>query len=88
MRPSPDWGSFLARLDELCAQKGLLTKAGQPNYAQLADACGLSRDSLHAVRRRERRPRRPTVEKLAHYAGHPLEPWLRAAGLPEEEHLP
>ncbi len=83
---SPDWDALTALLDALCRAKGLLTKAGAPSYPQLAAACGLHHSSLQAWRRHEQRPSLQALEALAHCAGQPVGPWLRAGGFDEGEH--
>lgn len=82
---SPDWAGLTVLLDDLCKEKGLLTKSGTPSYQQLARVCGLSLDSVYAWRRRRQRPSRTALEKVAAYAGQPLGPWLEAAGLDTAE---
>jgi transcriptional regulator with XRE-family HTH domain len=81
---SPDWLTLAALLDAACLKKRVLTKSGQPNYQQLAHVCGLTPATLYAIGRRQQRPSRATLEKLAQYAEQPLELWLRAAGFVDD----
>ncbi len=81
---SPDWLTLAALLDAACLKTGVLTKGGQPNYQHLARVCGLTPATLYAIRRRQQRPSRPTLETLAQYAEQPLDLWLRAAGFAAE----
>ncbi len=77
---SPDWAALIALLDETCRTKGLLMRGGKPSYQQLARLCGLNPDVLSAWRRRQARPSRALLEKVAQCVGQDAGPWLRAGG--------
>ncbi len=84
---SPDWEALIALLDETCRAKGFLMRGGKPSYQQLGRACGLNPDILSAWRRRQSRPSRALLEKVARCAGQEVNPWLRAGGFDETRHV-
>jgi transcriptional regulator with XRE-family HTH domain len=84
---SPEWDTLTALLDDLCREKGLLKRGSQPSYQPLGEACGLNPDILSAWRRRQSRPSRAMLAKVAQYAGQPLSLWLRAGGFEEMEQV-